>query len=1060
MKRTSRPAKRTSRRPKRGSRRPVHNPKLVGNDGQPNDPIFLEAIDSIEALLSRPGEYWTTTGQSAYVVAKSLAWHPLVLPGEETYFAEGSVYHFSVLDEPRNTITDVLPTAFVLQEQQLEEQYQDYGPAERNGRLTRNGDSLDWGVTENYFIETIAAYDKWESAFWRELLQNSRDAGATRIDLSAEEVTFTDPETKQSVPAIMCVCRDNGSGMDQSTLVRAFFTRGGTVKPAGAVGGFGDAKELILVPWLGYEVRTRDLLARGHHQRLLEPIQSGQPSIQGTEVKVWMPVAMSTTGTFAESVLEKSNLGGISVYVDGKRVNAQLIGGTKTRESAVTVTTYTVRYVDRGEARERKFSYKDESQDFYWDLRKRNITPEVSENTREVGRMEIWHQPRSKRSGCYVRGSGVFMFQKDIDSAIKGALFVDVFAPPRGVFTRKRDDLASSSNAKSFVEAYLAELAVDPLSALKKERADRNKLMTIYGGSGAVDVRAGIARNVVEQMERRRASAAQTAAEMASLRTVADLKPKKSGAVEMTAEAAADALKVLMVALQRQEQESEREGGPDLTPLPAAFEATAKSVEFVNREQLAGALQFAAWKPDLFVYQNLDNWEMTKDFNPLTMRPKYLRLLRLWTELCKYALIKLGMFKPFGVGWAFDTEKDESGNEMVIGALYTRKHSCDWLLINPVEMKRKPGSSDDYPSYEIVGDHYDLSNERDIRNLCASVIHEVTHMQGFMKHDQNYAYALTKNIEIAFGMEQAAKKILKAVNAQTREEGAARKAPQVEKVSVPWDVMVGRVTYAMQAWDGLSWSGLRAVESGDNTPEQIAKDVERYYVSPESALEDMRRHPPKKAEFVLKPKTVIKLHDALAEKNVFRDLTDEQAREATQLAWQNVPADPREKIAPPSEVGVYSWIKIGKVKGSPNLYEYVLRTGYVGQRGEEVGRIQIEDYGVYSALEDNSPGAIGAFEKKNNIHRRWQDNLVFISESSGTDWRLSPSGWPMVRDTSGTYGGGSGGALDVKVEKEKDGSGYAYTYGGGPPSKTWPSVAEAQKYVVEWAIAHRGTSGD
>jgi hypothetical protein len=300
-------------------------------------------------------------------------------------------------------------------------------------------------------------------------------------------------------------------------------------------------------------------------------------------------------------------------------------------------------------------------------------------------------------------------------------------------------------------------------------------------------------------------------------------------------------------------------------------------------------------------------------------------------------------------------------------------------------------------------------------------------------------------------MKAAAKKILKAVNVQAREEGAARKAAVAEKVNVPWDVMVGRVTYVMHEWDGLSWSGLRELESGRDTPEELADGVARAYVSPESVLEDMRQRPPMKSDIVLKPKTIVKAHDVFFEKGVLRDLTDEQAREMTRLAWQHVPADPRVRIAPPSEIGVYSWIRGPKSKDTDDEYEYVLRVGYVGQRGEEVARQSLygSGYRAYNKLQDMTPGLLGEYEREKGIHIRYSDNLVWIPFENY--WRLNPSDWKI----SGlAYGEGGTGALDVKVEKERDGV-YMSRYEGGPPSKTFPSVAEAQKYVVDWAIAHR-----
>jgi len=981
MKRTSRPAKRTSRRARlRG------NPKLVGNEARPNDPTFIEVISDISALLGKPGAYYTTTGQQAYGVAKALEWHPLVMPGEETFFVEGSVYHFEVLSEPR-----VPSAALGLSGEMTEEEYY---------RLRENPPTIGWGTTGDYYARRIESYDKWELAWWREVAQNSRDARATRFDWTCEAGTFTDPDTNESTPAMVVIARDNGTGMDEATLKAAFFTRGGSVKEAGSVGGFGDAKELILTPWLGYEVRTRDLVARGRHEDLFMPgIEGGQKSIQGTEVKVWMPMNRTTSPEFAMSILERSYLPGIVTTVNGKRVDADLRGGTKIAD-----------------------------------------VPIVLSDRREIGSMEIWHQPRARRHGVYIRGNGVFMFEEsgneDGKGGFKGVVYVDIKAPPRSVFTKKRDALSWESSARDTVKQFVKKLSVDPMSALKAQRAKEACFRRVIEGTGALDAREGIA--------------AEVAAKTLEKFDVTEMQPKKAGRSFSINELVLDtAIRIVTEAKERGSFASASGSGAaevDLSPHVEAVRAVLGGVELMKVEQVAGAIRMAAWKPDFLIEQTLPGYKVPKKLDPATMQPKYLRLVRLWAELSKYALIQLGMFKPFGVGWVFDTETDPEGKELVVGAGSLSHGGVDWLLLNPIKLK----ALGDF-KYEEEGDHFDLGSERDLEELCASVIHEVTHMQGYGLHDQAYAYALTENIKIAFGMKAAAKKILKAVNVQAREEGAARKAGQIEKAEVPWDVVVGRVAYALQAWDGFTWSGMRDIEGGKATPERVAADLERHYINPLESLTDFRRHPPKRAEFVMKPKTALKLHDALLATGVLRDVTDEQARELASLAWASLPADPRARIEAPSDVGVYTWIKGPKAIDTGNAYWYTLRTGYVGQRGEEVMRADVGGYGYgpYNKLQDMTPGAIGEYEKEHGIHRRYGDNLVWIPYEN--TWRLNPSDW---RVTQGE-GSGRAGPLDVKVEKERDGTGYAYTYEGGPPSKTLPTVAEAQKYVVEWAIAHR-----
>lgn len=1057
-KRTSRAPKRTSRAPKRASRRIIRRNPDAGL-ALPPEPMFIERIDRVEDHLSMPGQYYTTTGQQAYLVAKSFTWHPLVQGGEETYFVEGSVFHWTVLPEEKSPTSNVLPEELLNERVEIEylvELSQPLEIPERNPRGLRRNDEdstgEDWGVTENYFIDRLDAYERWEPAFWRELLQNSRDAGSTRIELSSESATYTDPKTGESLPAILCVCRDNGSGMDRDTLKRAFFTLGGSVKPAGAVGGFGDAKELILVPWYRYEVRTRDLLAVGQHQRLYAPgIQSGQPFLQGTEIRVWMPVKKSTNESYAIGVLEKSHLSGIRVFVNGERVNSDLIGGEKIREYEISTTTYTVRWTQDGEARSQSFAYSDEFYEFIRGLHKKGIAYEESRSETAVGKMEIWRQPRAKRHGCFVRGSGVFMFEKEIDSHIKGAIFVDIFAPPRGVFTRKRDGLASSSTASAYLTAYINELSVDPLSALKKERASRDKQRIIYTGNGPMNASEGEgARVAEEERAKRKAKAAEVGAEVATAVDLSKVKETKGGDVELTPVQVAKMLEMMKAFLERQQAEADKAADeqpekpidqtppPDLTPVPETFESMAKDGVFANREQLAGALQFAAWKPDLFVYQNLDNWKMPKDFNPLTMKPKYLRLLRLWAELCKYALFRLGLFKPFGVGWVFDTEADErdTANVLVMAAAHTKEAGTDWLLLNPVKMKRtKEG---EYAEYEVEGDLYDLSSEKSLRSLCRSVIHEVTHMQGFGKHDQRYAYALSDNIDLAFEMLPAAKRIMKGVNRVVREEVRERKVAREIESQIPWDALVGKAILAVRIVQKHDWrSGISFDEV--KRGRQSVTEVVRRMSSRASAISDPTYVREELADGrrvyddEVNANMLLRLYEALRDKGLLPAVSNEDAASYTHRVFKtgfDLPdVRERKEVEPPAEIGVYNVTKRTKDGAS----QWVLREGYSGLRGKEIASGELRSWdrldsgSRYDAalkaarpdgmwivwMQKDSSGGSKGFSSGMGLeltaalgldHHRADMDVYQVSDK--TNWRLET--YAMGKTATSKYGGAPG----------------------------------------------------
>ena len=108
------------------------------------------------------------------------------------------------------------------------------------------------GLPDGYFLKMAKAdYRDYRSALWREIYQNSLDAGASKItvswDASKRSITIT----------------DNGCGMSLDTLQNKLLVLGGSKKAEGSTGAFGKAKELELFSWERYELWTKNLLLTG-----------------------------------------------------------------------------------------------------------------------------------------------------------------------------------------------------------------------------------------------------------------------------------------------------------------------------------------------------------------------------------------------------------------------------------------------------------------------------------------------------------------------------------------------------------------------------------------------------------------------------------------------------------------------------------------------------------------------------------------------------------------------------------------------------------------------------
>jgi hypothetical protein len=106
------------------------------------------------------------------------------------------------------------------------------------------------GISNDFFVGERRNYSNWMFAFWRELFQNSDDAGANRYSILFNEniVTLT----------------DNGTGMTYEVGRDVFFCLGKTTKIGNdSVGGFGRARVLTHFSQEYYEVRTQDWESTG-----------------------------------------------------------------------------------------------------------------------------------------------------------------------------------------------------------------------------------------------------------------------------------------------------------------------------------------------------------------------------------------------------------------------------------------------------------------------------------------------------------------------------------------------------------------------------------------------------------------------------------------------------------------------------------------------------------------------------------------------------------------------------------------------------------------------------
>ncbi len=196
------------------------------------------------------------------------------------------------------------------------------------------------------FSKEKAMYRDWVTAIARENLQNSVDAGASKIEITLEKDGGL---TKVTVS-------DNGPGMDMATLENVYFVLGETTKTSPtSIGGFGVARMLTCFAQEKYTLRTRDILVDGCGAEWSPT--TGLPHHRGVEVTAWLDAG------------ERNVLEAFESYLRSCHIDA-------------TVTLNGVRW--------KEWTYK-------------------NKHERSLSFGEVYTN-KSKTSGVYVRSNGVTMF--------------------------------------------------------------------------------------------------------------------------------------------------------------------------------------------------------------------------------------------------------------------------------------------------------------------------------------------------------------------------------------------------------------------------------------------------------------------------------------------------------------------------------------------------------------------------------------------------------------------------------------------------------------------------
>lgn len=457
-------------------------------------------------------------------------------------------------------------------------------------------------------------YRNWREAWWREVVQNGVDAGARTIQLEAVE----EPE------AMRLSCADDGAGMDVRTVLDKFLVLGETGKGAGTdtVGGFGKAKELELLPWIAWEVHTRDLVIRGQGDAYGEPERA--PYRQGTLVTVWMDKNECTTADHARSFVAKCHLPRVAFTVNGDVVYANDRPGRLVRE------------------------FKSEHGDV---------------------QLTVYHTKRTPSNGQLpVRVRGVWMFSRMISDKMPGRLIAELDGPADGIrrTLQSNRDGFRDYRLGGALDELAQELARDVLTALAKKK---NRYERFYKGQGSVDQASRLAQELV------------TLAGAFSPKRRKGERDEDAGLVDqaLSADTLAQAQAIVLDRWQAAPPATPEEAAVRAQPpvVQVHLEQGFRTPAEVER-----ALAALAWMPDIIVAQSIDYFRPPKAWMPGEGMGKIpLRTLRLWAEMCRFVMIGLGQHEPVGIGWTFSLDvrgECETRPHPETGEM------SKWLLYNPL----------------------------------------------------------------------------------------------------------------------------------------------------------------------------------------------------------------------------------------------------------------------------------------------------------------------------------------------------------------------------------------
>ena len=608
------------------------------------------------------------------------------------------------------------------------------------GRVSTNPEKIGmkFKIDERFYTRALQDYNPWRVMWWREAIQNARDGdkkghGAKRVvcDVAQE----ADGTWRISV-------QDDGPGMDASTIENKFLALGGTGAEAGATesyGGFGEAKRLLVVPWMKYEIRTRDLLVVGHN--MSDPdATGGHPFVPGVKLTVWMPDSDHTGIAEAIEVIENSYLPGITFYCNGTRIAADLEPGQEMEGYGIEKGGAPIGQV-----------YK-------------------------AKRVTSQHPQR----GFLVRQRGLFTFKVPTYLAPEkfGRFAFEVLEhDATKVFNTNRmsfnSDHPEGDALGKLLHRTLSDLLTEPEKTMRSTRRKNTGVEEYFKGTGGYKVAAEGELQAILQQHLEPGLDTLSGNDLSNVqKLIAEAEARREEREQEEAR-------------KREELDKAREANREPPPkheepppkqhtyTPPAELITDMIPEGCKRDvvvtHLAHDPDFRILKEDESGLDILENFKVPAKLRPGHMTKELLGLARFWAYTVASVLARLGeRDSKYGIGWTFNIMYGDTGDPGIAMATCSMglKYDLKWVMLNP------------YKGGNLGGDFWDISDIKQCKELWFLAVHECTHYHnGISKHGVAFASAFGFNSAVCAVDTIVLKRI--SLAARKRAEVAWKEQPKV-----------------------------------------------------------------------------------------------------------------------------------------------------------------------------------------------------------------------------------------------------------------------------------------